>query len=57
MTVILSGNNAEQAKKEIWAINHATKRIVQSPEKARAFLIDKGFVTKSLKLAKKYSRK
>ena len=57
MTVILSGIASGQAKKEIRVINEATKRIVESPEKARAYLIEKGFVTKNLKLTKKYSRK
>jgi len=57
MTVMLTGISAKQAQEEIRAIKKAAGSISTSRAKARAFLIQKGFIPKKLKLTKRYSRK
>lgn len=55
MTVVVSKSDNRQLRSEIPAMKKAAKRIASTPDRARKFLIDNGFMTKkSGKLTKRY---
>lgn len=46
--------SASEVAKEVKAMKQASAEICKSPESARAFLLEHGFITKANKLAKRY---
>lgn len=46
MTIVIAKPSDEQVKRELRAIKAAAKKINATPEKARAFLVKTGFLTK-----------
>lgn len=54
MTVVASKPDNRQLRAEIPVIQKAARRHLESPEKARQFLIKGGFMTKGGKLPKRY---
>jgi len=54
MTVVIAKPSEQQVKKEVQAMRAAATRISSTQEKARSFLIEKGYITKGNKLTRKY---
>ena len=54
MTVITTKPTPEEVRKEVRAIKSASKEIRRTKSSARRFLIEKGYITKSGKLTRKY---
>ena len=54
MTVITTKPTPEEVRKEVRAMKSASKEILKSKESARRFLVEKGYITKSGKLTRKY---
>jgi len=54
MTVVASKPDNRQLRAEIPVIQKAARKHLESPEKARQFLIKGGFMTKGGKLPKRY---
>lgn len=54
MFVLYESMSAREAKREIEGLRRAGKKIRQTPETAKAFLIKHGFITKEGRLTKRY---
>jgi hypothetical protein len=54
MTVVIAKPSERQVKKEVQGMRQAAKSLASSPAKARAFLIEKGYITQGNKLTRRY---
>lgn len=55
MTVVIAKPSERQVQKQVKAMREAARKLAAFPDKGRAFLVKKGFVTKSNKLTRKYA--
>ena len=56
MTLVISKPSRKEVQAETKAIQKASARITESKATARKYLLDSGFITRSGKLTKHYSR-
>ncbi len=54
MTVVVASRTQKEVRKDIQAMQKASKEILKSKASARAYLVENGFITKSGKLTKRY---